>query len=248
MKRAFDILFSGLVLLALSPVMLSALFLVWFHDRHSPIYKARRVGRNDQDFMMIKIRSMVVNADKTGVNSTGVGDNRITPVGKYIRRFKLDELSQFWNVLKGDMSVVGPRPNTRNWGVDLYTQEEMKLLSVRPGITDLSSIVFSDEGDILGHSDEADALYNRIIRPWKSRLGLLYVAKSSIFLDIQIIWLTGVAIVSKPAALRGVHRILTRLGADPELIEVCRREGTLPAAPPPGGAQIFGAALAEAEA
>lgn len=242
MKRAFDVLFSAAVLLVAWPIMATALLLVWLQDFHSPIYKARRVGKGDRDFLMVKVRSMVANADRTGVNSTGGHDNRITPVGRYIRKLKLDEVSQFWNVLKGDMSVVGPRPQVRAQGVDLYTPEEMRLLSVRPGVTDLSSIVFSDEGDILEGAADADALYNQIIRPWKSRLGLLYIDRRTLWLDIRIIWLTGLAITSKPAALAGVHKILIELGADPRLIEVCQREGKPPAADPPGG--IVGAAAA----
>jgi lipopolysaccharide/colanic/teichoic acid biosynthesis glycosyltransferase len=235
-KRTFDILFSALVLLATSPVMLTALFLVWRQDGHSPLYKAKRVARNNGEFTMIKIRSMLINADKSGVTSTSNTDNRITKVGHFIRRFKLDELSQFWNVLMGDMSVVGPRPNTRLHGVDEYTREEMRLLSVRPGITDLSSIVFSDEGAILTGAEDADALYNQIIRPWKSRLGLLYVDKRTLWLDIRIIWLTAVAIGSKQNALDGIARILDELDADGELKRICRREAPLPHGLPPGAA------------
>jgi lipopolysaccharide/colanic/teichoic acid biosynthesis glycosyltransferase len=233
-KRLFDLLFSLTVLILTAPIMLTALFLVWAQDRHSPIFRARRVGRGDSDFTMMKIRSMRIGSHKTGVNSTSAGDSRITRVGHFIRRFKLDELSQFWNVLKGDMSVVGPRPNTRAHGVDLYTPLEMKLLTVRPGITDLSSIVFSDEGAILEGAADADALYNRIIRPWKSRLGLLYVENMSVGLDLRIVWLTAVAIVSKEKALAGVNRILARLGADPELVETCLRRAPLREASPPG--------------
>ena len=242
MKRVFDLLFSGAVLLVAWPVVAAALLLVWLQDFHSPIYKARRVGKGDRDFLMVKVRSMVANADRTGVNSTGGHDNRITPVGRYIRKLKLDEVSQFWNVLKGDMSVVGPRPQVRAQGVDLYTDEEMRLLSVRPGVTDLSSIIFSDESDILEGAEDADALYNQIIRPWKSRLGLLYIDRRSLWLDLRIIWLTGLAITSKPAANAGVHKILTELGADPRLIEVCQRAGKPPAADPPG--RLVGATAA----
>lgn len=234
MKRLLDVLFSIALLVAASPVLLVALLLVWLQDFHSPIYRARRVGKDDRDFQMVKIRSMVANADRSGVNSTGGHDSRITPVGRYIRKLKLDEVAQFWNVLKGDMSVVGPRPQVRAHGVDLYTAEEMRLLSVRPGVTDISSVVFSDEGDILEGAEDADALYNQIIRPWKSRLGLLYIDNRSLGLDIRIMWLTAQAIVSKPAALRGVEKILQELSADPELIEVCRRAGKPPAADPPG--------------
>jgi lipopolysaccharide/colanic/teichoic acid biosynthesis glycosyltransferase len=234
MKRAFDLVFAILVLIASSPVMLTAIFLVWAYDRHSPFYRAPRVARGGGDFRMLKIRSMVANADRIGGSSTSGTDRRITPVGHYIRKFKLDELSQFWNVLMGDMSVVGPRPQIRKGGVDLYTPEEMGLLNVRPGVTDLSSIVFSDEGSILAGAEDADALYDRIIRPWKSRLGLLYVRHSSIGLDLRIVWLTALAILSKPRALAGVERILARLGADPDLIEICRRRGPLPEGRPPG--------------
>jgi lipopolysaccharide/colanic/teichoic acid biosynthesis glycosyltransferase len=235
LKRLFDVLFSIVVLIALSPILLGALLLVYLQDRHSPIYRAPRVGRSNIDFTMVKIRSMRAGADKSGVTSTSATDSRITPIGHLIRQLKLDEVAQFWNVLFGDMSVVGPRPNSRRNGVDLYTTEEMHLLDARPGITDLSSIVFSDEGSILAGAPDADELYNRIIRPWKSRLGLLYVRNASLTLDLRIIWLTAMALVSKARALEGVEAILRRLGAEPDLIAVCRRDAPLPEGEPPGG-------------
>lgn len=235
-KRLFDILFSVALLTIASPVMAATLFLVWAQDGHSPIFRARRVGRGNRDFTMMKIRSMRIGAHTAGVNSTAANDARITRVGRFIRRFKLDEVSQFWNVLIGDMSVVGPRPNTRAHGVDLYTPLEMALLAVRPGVTDLSSIVFSDEGEILHGAADADARYNRLIRPWKSRLGLLYVANMSVGLDLKIAWLTAVAIVSRPKALAGVNRILIDLRADPDLVEICLRRAPLRPARPPGTA------------
>jgi lipopolysaccharide/colanic/teichoic acid biosynthesis glycosyltransferase len=147
-KRIFDIVASATGLLVASPILLPVMFLVWKQDRHSPFYVAPRVGRGEKPFKMVKLRSMIINADKSGVDSTGSNDRRITPVGHFIRRYKLDELTQLWNVLKGDMSLVGPRPNVKR-ETDLYTLEEKKLLSVKPGITDFASIVFSDEGDIL---------------------------------------------------------------------------------------------------
>ncbi|VVM17401.1 hypothetical protein BSPWISOXPB_2715 [uncultured Gammaproteobacteria bacterium] len=119
----------------------------WKQDKKSPFYMAPRVGRNNIIFKMVKLRSMVSNADSSGVDSTSANDSRITPIGHKIRKYKLDEITQLWNVLIGDMSLVGPRPNVKN-ETDLYTSVEEKLLLVKPGITDFSSIVFSDEGDI----------------------------------------------------------------------------------------------------
>jgi lipopolysaccharide/colanic/teichoic acid biosynthesis glycosyltransferase len=235
-KRIFDLLFASLVLLAVSPIMLWALWRVWAFDRRDPLYRAPRVGRGNTDFTMIKIRSMSVGADKSGLASTSAVDARITPVGHVIRRWKLDELSQFWNVLIGDMSVIGPRPQIRVGGVDRYTSEEMRLVSVRPGITDLSSIVFSDEGDILADEPDADAAYEALIRPWKSRLGLFYIDHRTLLMDLQIAWLTALAIVDKPAALRGVDAILARHGASVDLRRAARRESPLEPAPPPGAA------------
>jgi len=123
MKRIFDIVFSLFGLLLLLPVFFIVMFLVWRQDHCSPLYIASRVGLNGKEFKMVKIRSMVINADKSGVESTSVGDDRITHLGHFIRRFKLDELSQLWNVLIGDMSLVGPRPNTRS-GIAVYTNLE----------------------------------------------------------------------------------------------------------------------------
>tara|TARA_B100000678_G_scaffold38622_1_gene28302 strand:- start:379 stop:1104 length:726 start_codon:yes stop_codon:yes gene_type:complete len=233
LKRAFDILFAAGLLLAISPVMAWALWRVWRFDGQDPIYRAPRVGRGGSDFAMMKIRSMSVGADRSGLASTSNTDARITPVGHFIRRYKLDELSQLWNVLRGEMSVVGPRPQIREGGVDRYTPAEMHLLDVRPGITDLSSIVFSDEGAILSEWDDADAAYERLIRPWKSRLGLFYVANRTLAMDVRLIWLTAVGIVSRPRALAGVERILKRHGAGDALIRVARRDAPLEPALPP---------------
>ena len=118
----------------------------------------------------------------------------------------------------------------------LYGDRVSRLLTVRPGITDLSSIVFSDEGDILAGAADVDARYNSVIRPWKSRLGLLYIDRRSLWLDLRIIWLTGIAIVSKPRALRGVADILAGLDADSDLRRICLRQGALPEGLPPGAA------------
>ena len=237
MKRLFDIIFSLTGLLIMSPVILLFMLLIWLQDFHSPFYKASRVGRNGKIFRMVKLRSMVVNADKSGIDSTVLGDKRITKVGRIIRRYKLDEFSQLWNVNKGDMSLVGPRPQVKR-DVDLYTEKERHLIDALPGITDLASIVFSDEGDILSGSNDPDLKYNQVIRPWKSRLGLLYIEKHSFLLDLCIIGLTVVAIISRPRALMGVQRILSKLGADDQLIRVAQRKELLQPYPPPGTDKI----------
>lgn len=237
LKRIFDILVAIVGLTLASPILLPVMFLVWLQDLHSPFYIAPRVGKDGKIFKMIKLRSMVVNADKSGVDSTSASDLRITPVGKFIRAYKLDELTQLWNVLKGDMSLVGPRPNVQR-DVDLYTQEERKLLSVRPGITDLSSIVFSDEGEILKDSKDPDLEYNRIIRPWKSRLGLIYIENRSIELDVKLIFLTAVAIVSREKALRGVQKLLDSLNIDPQIKLIAKRKEELLPFPPPGASEV----------
>ena len=237
LKRLIDIVASAVGLLFVLPVLLPVMFLVWRHDRHSPFYIAPRVGKGGNVFRMVKLRSMSVNADSSGVDSTSGNDPRIIPIGRFIRRYKLDELTQLWNVLKGDMSLVGPRPNVKR-ETDLYTDKEQRLLSVKPGITDLASIVFSDEGDILKDKSDPDIAYNQLIRPWKSRLGLFYIDHGGIWLDARIIALTVLAVVSREKALHGVMRILAKLHADEALQRVARRRDPLIPAPPPGTTDI----------
>ncbi len=237
LKRVFDVTASAFGLVLASPVLLPVMFLVWFQDKHSPFYVAPRVGRNDQSFKMIKLRSMVINADQSGVDSTAANDKRITAVGQFIRRYKLDELTQLWNVLKGDMSLVGPRPNVKR-ETDLYTPVERKLLSVKPGITDISSIVFSDEGDILKDQADPDIAYNQLIRPGKSILGLLYIENQSLGLDIKLCFLTVIAILSREKALAGVQNILKDIKAPDDVIQLAQRRQALIPRPPPGGDRI----------
>jgi lipopolysaccharide/colanic/teichoic acid biosynthesis glycosyltransferase len=232
-KRLFDFVLSALLLLVFSPVLLGAMLAVWLQDYHSPFYIATRVGRNGHPFRMVKLRSMVINADKAGVDSTSNNDRRITAVGRFIRTFKLDELSQLWNVLTGDMSMVGPRPNVPN-ETARYTDEENMLLATKPGITDIASIVFSDEGQILADSADPDLDYNRLIRPWKSRLGILYIQNRSLAMDLTLIALTAVAIFSRRQALRGVDRVLAGMNAPEDVRIVARRDMALRPAAPPG--------------
>lgn len=233
MKRVLDFTISAVLLALLSPLLAIISLLIFVQDFHSPFYIAPRVGRDGHLFKMVKFRSMIVNADKTGVTSTSDTDRRITPMGAFVRRYKLDELIQLWNVLKGDMSLVGPRPNVKS-GTDLYTSAERGLLAVRPGITDFASIVFADEGEILRGHPDPDAAYDQLIRPWKSRFGLFYIHHASVILDLKLIWLTAVAIVSRPRALERVHRDLLHRLAPAELVRIALRAKPLEPATPPG--------------
>jgi len=237
MKRLFDIVGSSLGLIVASPVLLPVMFLVWKQDGHSPFYVAPRIGKGGKQFKMVKLRSMIINADKSGVDSTGVNDQRITKIGHFIRRYKLDELTQLWNVLIGDMSLVGPRPNVQR-ETDLYTVLERKLLTVKPGITDISSIVFSDEGDILKDVEDPDIAYNQLIRPGKGYLGLFYIEHRSVRMDIRLCFYTVVAILSKDRALKGVCSMLQASGANDKLLLIARREQTLQPMPPLGGSKV----------
>lgn len=237
MKRIFDFILAFVGLILSSPILLPVIFLVWIQDWHSPFYIAPRVGKGEKPFKMLKLRSMIVNADKSGVDSTSSNDKRITGVGRFIRKYKLDELSQLWNVLIGDMSLVGPRPNVKR-ETDLYTIEEKKLLTVRPGITDFSSIVFSDEGDILKDQSDPDIAYNQLIRPGKSMLGIFYIENRNFIIDIKLIYLTILAIISKEKALNSLVIILKKLGATELLIGISSRKNQLVPMPPPGANKI----------
>ena len=238
LKRLTDILFSLLGLIVASPILLPVMFLVWEQDRHSPFYVAERVGKDLKLFRMVKLRSMIKNADISGVDSTSVNDMRITPIGQFIRKYKLDELTQLWNVLIGDMSLVGPRPNVKR-ETDLYTNEERRLLSIKPGITDFASIVFSDEGEILSDKLDPDVAYNQLIRPGKSRLGLFYLEVRDLFTDSCIIIITLVILISRKRALLALSRLLRICGAPDNLIRLSAREEPLTPNPPPGSTQII---------
>lgn len=233
MKRFIDLIFALSGLAIISPIFALIMLKIWMQDHKSPLYIAPRTGKDGKLFNMVKLRSMIVNEIGSGPDSTSTNDTRITPIGRFIRKYKLDEISQLWNVLLGDMSLVGPRPNVKK-ETDLYTPLERKLLSVRPGITDFSSIVFSDEGIILQHYEDPDLAYNQLIRPWKSRLGLIYIEHQSLYLDIQIILVTLVSILSRQKALEWVSMKLEELGVDQNLLDVAKRNKDLIPFPPPG--------------
>ena len=237
LKRTFDLLVTSAGLVLFSPLLAAVMLAIWLQDRKSPFYIAPRAGRGGGEFRMVKFRSMVVNADKIGGSSTAATDRRITPVGRFVRACKLDELIQLWNVLAGDMSLVGPRPQVPA-DAGLYTEAERRMLTVRPGITDPASIVFSDEGDVLHGSSDPDLLYNQVIRPWKSRLALAYIDHRTFCTDFWLILLTVVAIAYRPVALRALGRLLRRWQIDPLVVRVAARREPLVPYPPPGAAEV----------
>ena len=193
-KRLFDIFASATGLLFLSPILF---YIGWRIKRedHGPIfYRGVRAGVEGNPFRIFKFRTMVINADKIGGSSTADDDARITKIGKLLRKYKLDELPQLINVLKGEMSFVGPRPEVQHY-VDMFTEEEKIILTVRPGITDWASLWNNDEGAILAGSSDPEKTYMEQIRPEKIRLQLKYVKEKSFFIDLKIIVQTLFAIV-----------------------------------------------------
>ena len=194
MKRVFDLIVSSLGLLILSPLLL--VLAIWVKcDSPGPIfYRQLRVGRGNQDFWLFKFRSMQVEADKTGLITIGGHDLRVTRSGYYIRKYKLDELPQLINVFRGDMSLVGPRPEVRKY-VNLYTSEQLKVLQVRPGITDPASIRYRNENELLAQVPDPEKYYREVIMPDKLKINLKYIANISFKNDLQIILHTFFAIL-----------------------------------------------------
>lgn len=189
MIRCFDFIFSFLGVVILSPLFLLLYVAIRLESRGGGIYKQLRVGRYERDFYVYKFRSMRVGSDKKGLITVGGRDSRITRVGYFIRKYKLDELPQLFNVLIGDMSLVGPRPEVRKY-VDLYTTEQRKVLSVRPGITDYASIEYVDENTILGHAEDPDRVYVELILPDKIQYNMKYINRQTLKEYFKIIFLT----------------------------------------------------------
>ncbi len=188
-KRFFDILLSVLGLIILVPFFLVIAVLIKLNSQGPVFYLQERIGKDRRPFKLFKFRSMRTDADKGNAITVGARDSRITSIGYYLRKFKLDELPQLINVLKGDMSLVGPRPEVKKF-VDLYSEDQLKVLSVRPGLTDIASIEYRNENELLeGKADPID-FYIQEIMPKKLHLNLQYIASQSIFLDFKIIFKT----------------------------------------------------------
>jgi hypothetical protein len=193
-KRAFDFLFSVIGLVAITPVMLLLALIITIDSKGGVFYKQVRIGKNKKPFKLYKFRSMSTDADKKGLLTVGNKDSRITKIGYYLRKYKLDELPQLINVLFGNMSFVGPRPEVEKY-VELYNQEQLMVFNVKPGITDWASIKYVNENEILAKSSQPEKTYIEEIMPAKLKLNLEYVKHNNVFVDIKIILLTIKAII-----------------------------------------------------
>ena len=188
-KRSFDIIFSILGIVILSPFLLVIYILIVVTSRGGAFYRQIRVGKNGKEFKLIKFRTMRTGADKSGQLTVGMRDSRITAIGFYLRKYKLDELPQLFNVLSGSMSFVGPRPEVPRY-VALYDAEQKKVLDVKPGITDYASIAYSEENELLAKAANPEELYISKVMPAKLKLNMRYINEMSLATDIKIIFKT----------------------------------------------------------
>lgn len=194
-KRLFDIFCSALGIIILSPLFLILWVAVKLESHGPAFFMQTRVGKNNKEFKLYKFRSMYVDAEARGQLTVGMRDPRITKVGYNLRRFKLDELPQLLNVIKGDMSLVGPRPEVRKY-VNMYTPEQMKVLDVRPGITDYASIQFINENELLAQAENPEEYYIQHILPKKLEMNLDYIKSNHSFKDVSLILKTVLKIIS----------------------------------------------------
>jgi lipopolysaccharide/colanic/teichoic acid biosynthesis glycosyltransferase len=194
-KRLFDIVFSVLGIIVLSPFFVIFWLAVKLESKGPSFFMQTRVGKKNNDFKLYKFRSMYLDAEARGQLTVGMRDPRITKVGYWLRKYKLDELPQLLNVLKGDMSLVGPRPEVRKY-VTMYTSEQMKVLDVRPGITDYASILFINENELLANAKNPEEYYINFIMPKKLEMNLDYINSKQYFKDIVLIFKTLGKIIS----------------------------------------------------
>ncbi len=214
-KRIFDLLFASVLLVIFAPVLVVVSLVIKLTSRGPVFYRGERVGFRGTAFRIFKFRSMVVDAETLGGSSTAGDDARITGIGKVIRKLKLDELPQLLNVIRGDMSLVGPRPEVRQY-TDMYTAEEKGILELRPGITDWASLWNCDEGAILAASDDPERDYLEKIRPEKIRLQLAYLRKRTFGVDVMILWQTLLAVVLRRKPEAAAISESTKAEAPPE--------------------------------
>lgn len=219
-KRFLDIIVATVGLALMAPVLILIALMVKLSSRGPVFYRGIRLGLDGKLFAMLKFRTMVVNAESLGGSATAADDPRLTTLGKFLRRYKLDELPQFLNVLAGDMSLVGPRPEVQKY-VDLNSPEDKAILTVRPGITDWASIWNSNEAAVLEGSRDPEKSYEELIRPTKLALQLLYVRKHSFFIDLKILFHTVVKLINEgwvPKELKPYGRVRRYRMASPASI------------------------------
>jgi lipopolysaccharide/colanic/teichoic acid biosynthesis glycosyltransferase len=195
-KRIFDVAASIIGLIVLFPFFIIIAILIKLNDKGPIFYKQKRIGQNFKPFELLKFRTMVVNADKMGPAVTKDGDPRITKIGKFLRKTKLDELPQLWNVIRGDMSIVGPRPEVEKY-IQYYENDYKEILKVKPGITDYATIKFRNEEEILSKYDDTESAYIKYVLPEKIKLYKTYIKEISLLTDLKIIFWTLWRIVSK---------------------------------------------------
>lgn len=194
-KRSFDIIFSSLGLILFLPLLLIIAFLIKLESQGPIFFRQSRVGKNNKDFKIFKFRTMFIGSDKKGLLTVGNRDPRVTKVGYFLRKYKLDELPQLINVLLGNMSFVGPRPEVRHY-VNFYSESDLKILSVKPGITDYASIHFRNEVELLRESENPEKFYIEHILPEKIALNNKYIEQNSLLIDIKIIFKTLLTIIN----------------------------------------------------
>jgi lipopolysaccharide/colanic/teichoic acid biosynthesis glycosyltransferase len=194
MIRILDVFFSIFGLLLLSPILFIISLIIQLESKGGIFYLQERIGKNGIPFKLFKFRSMAVGSDSKGLLTVGMNDARITKSGQFIRRYKIDELPQLINVLKGEMSLVGPRPEVKKY-VDLYTETQRKVLSVKPGITDLASIEFSHENEILENQENPEEYYIQEIMPKKIELNMLFIENTNLINYFKLILKTGLKII-----------------------------------------------------
>ncbi|MEX1192169.1 MAG: sugar transferase [Brumimicrobium sp.] len=194
MKRLFDILFSSIILLLFLPFGIIITLIILMTSRGGVFYLQERIGKKGKPFGLFKFRTMQKNADREGRLTVGMRDPRITAIGYFLRKYKLDEFPQFINVLIGEMSVVGPRPEVKEY-TDLYTDTQKEILNVKPGITDYASLQYYDENRLLGESNNPRETYINEIMPSKIELNRKYLERPTVSHDIKIIWLTFLKVV-----------------------------------------------------
>lgn len=196
MKKVFDIVFSLIFIVLLLPFLILIAIIIKFDSKGGVFYLQMRVGKDNKDFNLYKFRTMKINSDKYGLLTVGAKDNRITRFGYFLRKYKLDELPQLINIIFGNMSVVGPRPEVRKY-VNRYNQEQLRVLQMKPGLTDFASIEYINENELLAKSNTPEETYINEIMPHKLNLALKYLEKKNFVTDIKIIFRTFLKIFKK---------------------------------------------------